>query len=234
MLNFSKRFIVQHIEKEGTLKDLLDSFRLRFEIFCREKGFLSAEDYPKSHEYDCFDHLSHHIVVRDPESAELLGTVRLVRYSREFGLPTAHHFPDLYAKLADIPLTQTYEISRLCISETYRQGFVPKEGHYRFVLLSMIKKIYHTVTALEGNYLIATMEAGMIRYLSMFGIEPIRLSDKCIEFYGQVTPCVIYIDTLLERISQKRPELYDFFMNDDHKKAAPLTLAVRAPSCVNY
>lgn len=218
MSDLYEKFTALHVEREGSGKDLLDSFRLRFDIFCREECFLAAEDYPDHHEYDDFDELSEHIVVRECESEKVVGTVRLVRHSHELGFPTAHHFSDLYTTLADVPLAETYEISRFCISPLYRQKLVPKDRLYGIVLISMMKKMYQTAVSLGGNYLIASMEPCLIRYLSMCGMESVRLSNEYIEFSGQVIPCIIHIDKALDRMSQKRPELYDFFIRDDREK----------------
>ncbi len=236
-----KRFSVLHVEGEGSRRDLQDSYRLRYEVFCCDERFLPPEDYPDRQEHDVFDALSEHIVVREQASEQLAGTVRLVRYSPERGFPTAHHFADLYTKLADLSLNKVYEISRLCISPLYRQRLVPKDGlygvesyldqadgtrpngsanqrRYPIVLLSMLKKMYQIAVSLGGSYFIASMEAGLIRYLSMCGMESVRLADEYIEFYGQVMPCLIDMDKALARMSQKRPELYEFFLHVEREK----------------
>ncbi len=233
-----EKFAVRHVESEGSDKDLMDSYRLRFDTFCHEESFLPAEDYPDHHEYDCFDELSEHIVVRECESDRLVATVRLVRHSHKLGYPTAYHFSDLYTTLADVPLAETCEISRLCISPLYRQRLVPKEGlygvesyleeidhghqndpsrrrQYPIVLILLLKKMYQTAISLGTYHLIASMEAGLMRYLSMCGMESVRLANEYIEFYGQVMPCIIHVDKALDRMSQKKPELYDFFIHDN-------------------
>jgi N-acyl amino acid synthase of PEP-CTERM/exosortase system len=238
-----ERFTVRHIEREGSLKDLQDSYRLRYEVFCREEHFLAEEDYPDQLEHDGFDELSEHIVVRENESERIVGTVRLVRYSNELGFPTAAHFSDLNTKLAQLPLAKIYEISRLCISPLYRQRLVPKDGlygvesyleetsgssqngspnrrKYPIILIYLIKKMYQIAVVSGGEYLIASMEAGLIRYLSMCGVESERLAGDYIEFYGKVMPCIIDIDKVLEKMSQKRPELYEFFIHDEKLKAS--------------
>jgi N-acyl amino acid synthase of PEP-CTERM/exosortase system len=238
MTNPYQRFRALHVEGEGSRRDLAESFRLRYAVFCREENFLPPQNYPDHYEYDSFDELSEHIIVHECTSERLAGTVRLVRYSQEWGFPTAQHFPDLYATLADLPLAEVYEISRLCISPRYRQRLEPKDGlygvesymgssdstrsngssnhrRYPIILILLLKKLYQVAVSLGGNYLIASMEAGLIRYLSMCGMESMRLTNEYIDFCGKVMPCILDINKVLARMSQKRPELHEFFLHDD-------------------
>jgi hypothetical protein len=86
---------------------------------------------------------------------------------------------------------------------------------YPIALILLIKKMRKISMSLGVNYLIASMETGLIRYLSICGIESVRLTDECIEFYGQVLPCIIDIDTTFARMSKNRPKLHQFLTSDD-------------------
>lgn len=242
MSNSSKRFTALHVETEGSRQDLEDSFRLRFEIFCRKECFIAPDNHPDGRECDRFDELSEHIIVRECESRKLAGAVRLVRYSHELGFPTARHFSHLYKKLVDLPINRIAEISRLCISPRHRHRLVQKDellggagctehacetgpsngsSHrrgYPIILLSLVKKIYHVAVSLGVDYMIASMEDGLLRYLSLWGMEPERLADAYIDFYGHVMPCIIDVDRARARMCEKRPEIYKFLVSDDDER----------------
>lgn len=232
-----ERFSTRHVEHAESSSDLLDSFRFRYEVFCLEERFLTADDYPDRYEYDQYDALSEHIGVYESRSDTLVGYVRLVKYSKGLGFPTAHHYSELYNKLSGLPLEEVYEISRLCISPMYRQLLVPKDGlygrkhdmaentdqqgdspkkgKYPIVLALLLKAIYQTSLNMGGGgFWIASMEPGLIRYLSSFGIKSVRLADDYIDFYGKVMPCLIDIDQAFLRMSETVPELYEFFVRD--------------------
>src|ERR1700730_16115236 len=77
------------------LQELLEkSYRLRYHVYCLERTFLRAEDYPQGLETDEFDRHSIHIGAVDARS-ELAGTVRIVRPS-ELGLPLFRHCTTFY------------------------------------------------------------------------------------------------------------------------------------------
>jgi N-acyl amino acid synthase of PEP-CTERM/exosortase system len=210
---------------------------MRYRIFCIDEHFLAPEDCPDQLEQDCFDAVSEHIVVRDNHSDTTAGSVRLVKYSNEFGFPTADHFPELYRKLSGFPLDKVYEISRLSISPFYRHKLVPKDGlygrenyiernngqnqnlfaehkNYPIILIFLTKAIYRLTVHMGGKFWIASMEPGLIRYLASFGMKCIHLSDDYINFGGKVIPCLWEVDKVIENISEKRPEIYEFFIHN--------------------
>jgi N-acyl amino acid synthase of PEP-CTERM/exosortase system len=236
MSECDKCFSTRNVEREGSNSDLLDSFRFRYRIFCLEENFLTADDYPDRYEYDRYDALSEHISVYESGSDALVGYVRLVRYTKNLGFPTAHHYSELYDKLSGLPLEEVYEISRLCISPMYRRLLVPIDGlydgkyypaegadrrgdspqeeKYPIVLTLLLKAMYQTSINMGGGFWVASMEPGLIRYLSKFGLKSIRLADDYIDFHGKVMPCLIGIDQAFLRMSETAPELYEFFVRD--------------------
>ena len=70
------------------------SYRLRYQVYCLERQFLRAEDYPNQLEFDEFDRDSVHVGVLDAEG-ELVGTARIVK-PNSAGLPL---LPSLHALL---------------------------------------------------------------------------------------------------------------------------------------
>ncbi|MCA1586593.1 MAG: GNAT family N-acetyltransferase, partial [Acidobacteria bacterium] len=79
---------------------LEQSYRLRYQVYCVERKFLPAENYPDQREIDAFDRYSIHVGAVDSQD-RLVGTGRVVRVNM-VGLPLFRYctiFPhetDLY------------------------------------------------------------------------------------------------------------------------------------------
>jgi N-acyl amino acid synthase of PEP-CTERM/exosortase system len=115
---------VSEIFRPMTLDDcpalLEESYRLRYQVYCLERNFLHAEDYPDQREVDEFDRDSVHVGVVE-DSGDLVGTARLVKPSGA-GLPLLRHctlYPDV-TTLDDCSHT-VVEVSRVSISRHYRR-----------------------------------------------------------------------------------------------------------------
>ncbi len=74
---------------DGQRALLEQSYRLRYQVYCLERKFLRAEDYPNGLEIDEFDRHAAHIGAIDSHG-ELAGTARVVRASEQ-GLPIFEH-----------------------------------------------------------------------------------------------------------------------------------------------
>src|SRR5260370_2326851 len=101
------------------LPELLEkSYRLRYHVYCLERRFLRADDYPQGLETDEFDRHSIHVGVVDARG-ELAGTARIVKAS-ELGLPLFRHcttFPHQTA--IDQTNPRIVEIGRLAVGRSY-------------------------------------------------------------------------------------------------------------------
>jgi N-acyl amino acid synthase of PEP-CTERM/exosortase system len=105
-------------------EDLRRAYRIRYEVFCLEKGFLRPEDYPDEEESDAFDAHALHVLASH-SSGYPAGTARLV-LNGPLGLPLLGRceLEPRYGFLADPgdPRGRGYaEISRLAVSPAYRR-----------------------------------------------------------------------------------------------------------------
>jgi len=108
-------------ENENDYKAL---HNLRYQVYCHEAHFLNPDNYPAGLEIDEFDAVSEHFLAANAASNDdIVGTVRLVRWSQHLLFPTAVYFESLLEHLGRLkfPLDSTAEISRLCISKQYRR-----------------------------------------------------------------------------------------------------------------
>jgi N-acyl amino acid synthase of PEP-CTERM/exosortase system len=100
------------------------SYRVRYQVYCIERGFLDPQDYPRELEHDAFDAHSLHLLASHRDGAPA-GTARLILHS-PLGFPLVEHceFSPTHDFLRDpdCPTLSTYaEISRLAVSKAFRR-----------------------------------------------------------------------------------------------------------------
>lgn len=92
-------------------------YRLRYRVFCLEKGWYNAEEFPSRLEQDAYDDYASHLVAQD-ETGQVLGCVRLISESRcPLGLPITSH-PYMAGQLPG----GCAEVSRLALLPQARDG----------------------------------------------------------------------------------------------------------------
>jgi N-acyl amino acid synthase of PEP-CTERM/exosortase system len=188
------------------------SQRLRYQVYCVERRFLNAEDYPNQLEFDQFDRDSVHVGVLDAES-ELVGTARIVKPNNA-GLPFLLHCTLFSHETTFAELGNTVvEISRVCINRRYTRrrsdGFsdAPGQesdehaipGHDRRrehddVFVTLVKALYHATKRMGATHWIVAIEKPLRRRIARYGL-PFQLAGPEVDYYGCVAP---YIMSLAE------------------------------------
>ena len=210
---------------------LEQSYRLRYQVYCVERQFLQADDYPNQLEIDSWDADSVHVGAID-DLGQLAATARIVKPNRD-GLPLFRHcsvFP-LVTPLDD-PGTMTVEISRVSISRRYARrpgdvllggvvvpgtdpGAAIVAGHERRrrsgePLLTLLKAGASAARSLGASHLIFAIERALQRWLTHYGF-PCRLSGPEAEYYGRVAPYIISLAELDEIILSRQFEALNDF-----------------------
>ena len=189
------------------------SQRLRYQVYCVERRFLNAEDYPNQLEFDQFDRDSVHVGVLDADD-ELIGTARIVK-PNSAGLPFLLHcslFP-LETTFAQ-PGNTVVEISRVCINRRYtrRRADVfsdapdpPASDDHAMpaydrrrerddVFVTLVKALYHATKRMGATHWIIAIEKSLRRRIARYGL-PFQLAGPEGDYYGCVAP---YIMSLAE------------------------------------
>jgi phenylacetate-CoA ligase len=185
---------------------LENSYGLRYQVYCVERKFLRAEDYPQGLEFDEFDRHSIHVGAVDSHG-ELAGTARVVKVS-ELGLPLFHHcktFPDEMAKHP--PSTRLVEVGRLSVSRSYRRRadddeygvtkpLAPGQAPNRRaemrrardgVFPTLLKALYQATKRMGATHWLAGMEKSLIHLLALQGL-PFRMIGPESDYFGLVAP----------------------------------------------
>jgi N-acyl amino acid synthase of PEP-CTERM/exosortase system len=195
---------------------LKESYALRYQVYCRERKFLPAGDYPNRLEIDEFDRHSIHIGAVDAHGA-LAGTARVVKIS-DIGLPLLRHcttfphessFHDRNARVV--------EVGRLAVSRSYKR---PDEGldaagqrrrGREDVLLTLLKALYQQTKRLGATHWLAATEVSLPRLLAQHGF-PCRAVGPEADYFGVVTPYALDLTEFDGVILSRRFPVLDQFL----------------------
>jgi N-acyl amino acid synthase of PEP-CTERM/exosortase system len=193
---------------------LEESYRLRYQVYCLERMFLPAQDYPNHLEIDDFDGHATHVGVVDADEA-LAGTARLIAFGPA-GLPILRYCtisPEARTVIDNAGNTVA-EVSRLSISRRYRrrQGDGPfgaedilgadgiavprldrRQGRGD-VFVTLVKAIYQAAKRNGVTHWLVATETSLQRLIVHLGL-PFKLVGPEADYGGPVAP---YIMSLAE------------------------------------
>ncbi len=209
---------------------LLDEvYRLRYKVYVEEWGFEKMEDHPGGIEKDEYDAHSVHFVVKRKNQSGIIGTIRMICCSDK-GFPIEKHCK-IEADLSAFDWNRFGEISRLAVSKDYRKratdsvyfdGKIVAEdaidgmfaGNRKMsndIVLGLYKCIYKESLERGNQCILAVMARGLYLLLKRVGIlfEPI---GPPVNYHGQRTPYIGKINTMLQELTRRNPDLYKEFM----------------------
>jgi len=204
------------------------SFSLRYQVYCEERGFLHAADYPDALESDEFDDYSLHFGAFNAPG-ELVGTARLV-------LPNPHAFPMFQHCTIDPACARTLgaipgivEISRLAISRRYRRRaddgdyglpvpsdsqrpspVTPDRRDEYSIVVSLFKAMYQAARRNKITHAVSAMELSLRRLLKRYHFPLEAIGPEC-DYFGPVTPFILDIDRLEHQLTRYCPDLLHEF-----------------------
>jgi N-acyl amino acid synthase of PEP-CTERM/exosortase system len=219
--------------------ELLDEvFRLRFQVYCLERGFENATEYPDGRERDDDDRRSAHFLVlyRPTRTAEemAVGTVRLILPRAGADLPVFKMLAEQERRKVGLPLGSTAEVSRFAVPRAFRRRLEEDFGNSldnasaasnatRRVLNLLNFWLIRAVvmmTASEGvTHIVAMMEPALLRLLRPLGIE-FHPMGRIVEHHGLRQPGWAAMAKVTDRIRRCRPELWELAFDD--KWGAPM------------
>jgi len=197
----TSRFELVFPRSPGQLDDV---FRLRYQVYCLERGFEPARN---GRESDRFDRFARHALVRDRANHAPVGTVRLVAPASGdslFLLPINKVCePSLFRHL---PLPRTAEISRFALSKSYRADRGVTASLLRLFLM---RGVIALSAELGLTHWCALMEPCLMRLLRATSIHFQPLGGP-VEYHGLRQPAVAVISEVLARSAREQPLFWDF------------------------
>ncbi len=209
-------------------KDLMQQiFKLRFQVYCRECGFIREEDYPECSERDEYDAQSIHFVAVNA-TGDVVGTMRIILPGALL-LPIERHCPSIQIKPDPMPGMGYAEISRLVISKQLRRRrddrmyYEPQvedkkiEGNNAEYLrrakpmaFGLYREMYQESKRRGINYWYALMEKSLWLLLRIHGFRFDCIGEE-IDVYGPVRPYLGKIPIMEQEVRRKFPKFFEYF-----------------------
>jgi N-acyl amino acid synthase of PEP-CTERM/exosortase system len=202
------------------------SYAMRYQVYCVERQFLSAQHYPLEIETDVFDQHAVHIGVLDTQDT-LVATARLVRRSED-GLPMYGHCSLLVNDpvLADAR-APVVEVSRLAVSRRYnrRKG----DEHYALeggvrgdtgekrreggeIVMTLYRALYQSSKRHGFSHWLAATERSLQRLVVRYRF-PFKQVGPETDYFGMVAPYLMSLAEFdREILSGQVPALRDFLV----------------------
>lgn len=160
--------------------------QLRYQVYCIEKKFLSADNYPDGIETDEYDQHSIHLVAISENNGKIAGTLRLILNS-EHRFPVEKHC-NLYQPIED--RKHSVEFSRLIVEKEYRKDFAIS------IMMGLSREAYRYLLKEDIEHCYAVLEVQFLRMLKRLGIQfrPIGSKEWCFNtenqsVYASVSEC---------------------------------------------
>ncbi len=223
--------LLQHFDdvfKEASATEdheLEAAFRLRYQVYCLDRGFEEATACPGGMEQDRYDGYAYHSLLRDRASNQAVGTVRLVRPGASAPswvtkLPLAEYADiDSIDELRRLPGASTAEVSRFAITRSVREilrGATDAaeqqpnvaEKLMPYMSLGLIRGLVRASMRHGITHWCLAAEPSLLRRLRNYGLH-FKDAGPLVEHRGLRQVCYADVRTLLARAEAERPEYWD-------------------------
>lgn len=224
-----------------------EAFKLRYQVYCLEKGFEDASAFPDERETDRHDRRSVHGIVGHKKTGVTAATVRLVlpdRDNPDLPFPIEQNcrtsMESSREVLRVIPRNSLAEISRFAVSKDFKRrvgeagtisGIGPDPDSYfeqdptgRRVIPHLILGLFTAIVRNSAenniNYWYAVMDVSLLRLLGRFGIKFLPLGGM-VDYHGLRQPCIGSVNEVLAGIWRKRPEVWELITENGKIWPAP-------------
>lgn len=214
-------------KKATTEEEKIEIYKLRYQVYCEEYGFLPAADHPDGLEKDEYDDFSTHFTATDNQG-NIIGTIRLIQDSK-LGLPI-EKYCGLKIDNSINSRENIAEISRLAINKIYRNrvndyycGFSLAENdvdkhqenisvhrHRLPIFLGLYKVMYRESKWMGVIQWYAVMESFLNHILMRYNFEFFQVG-QAVNYHGVRIPYSIYISQVERDLAQRKPDLFRFF-----------------------
>jgi N-acyl amino acid synthase of PEP-CTERM/exosortase system len=187
---------------------LRQAYRLRYQVYCVERQFLTGQN---GVEYDEYDEFARHAVVRWHRTGEVVGTVRLVLPKVPAGgddFPIQHVCDP--AVLRGLPRATIGEVSRFALAkQSTKQVRCMSATTCSLLRLALIQGAVRLSAEAGHTHWLAVMEPTLLRLLRATGIHFDPLGPP-VEYHGLRQPAVAELMPLLARLAEEQPVVWDF------------------------
>jgi len=230
------QFIFQKADDDEKL--MRQVYELRYQVYCKECGFIGEKDLPAKAEKDTHDPHSLHYVARDPDL--VIGTSRLV-LDNPGGFPLEKPCSGkLTIDISDYNRKKVAEISRLAISKQYRRR--KRDGLYytpdynepmsdkkqtqeamrriKPMAFGLYREMYQDCKRRGITHCLALMEKTLWLLLRMHNFVFRQIGNE-VDFYGLVSPYICDIEAAELTMYKRSPNIYNYFLDGLETKYHP-------------
>ncbi|MBI1833753.1 MAG: GNAT family N-acetyltransferase [Candidatus Andersenbacteria bacterium] len=182
-------------------------FRLRYDTYCTQLGWINPELCPNGQESDEYDPVSLHFIAL--EEGRVAGTIRLIRQSSlPFPLETA--FPKPQAEDLEVVSMEGVvagEVSRLIVS--------PRNGSPSHALcLGLIQALFRKSLHESVTHWLQAIDTKSHRVVRSLGFR-LRQYAPALHFMGSDSlPTTLKLSRCLDDFRQHNPRTFEFFSQD--------------------
>lgn len=215
------------------------SYALRFEVYCREKRFLSPADCPGGVDIDEYDASAVHLGIFGLND-QMVGTVRLV-LSDVLDFPLRRHCHYALDNIEHTSAVKVAEISRLAVSKRLLPQFIKQASAWsrdrfdvspvaagqatvrveRLLVLELYKALYQESKKQGVTHWLAAMEPSLARLLWRFRFL-FRPIGPEVDYYGSVRPYLARINQVEKLVFDANPSLFAHFVEGLDNTQRPL------------
>ncbi len=194
-------------KKVATEAEMSEIYRLRYRVYCEEKGFERPEDHPGRIECDEFDGNSIHFMASS--GGHTIGTARLILGSDK-ELPIERHCR-ITADLSGLDRSRIGEISRLAVSKECCRADngldMALGARHRVIVYALYKLIYVESRKMGFTHWLAVMSEGLHQLLKKTGVVFMPIGPA-VDYHGIRTPYLGSIKAIEAGVSRLNPELF--------------------------
>jgi N-acyl amino acid synthase of PEP-CTERM/exosortase system len=209
-----------------------EAYRLRYQVYCLETGFLDPQDFPDGLEKDEDDEWSEHYLIRHRATGTYAGTARLIL--PDLGWPERPFPTERLAQLTPAPLwvppprAGLAELSRLCVSKSFKRrqgeggtatgvgihlqdvqnGREEERRSFPHIMIALLACVMRTSVTHNITHWYGFMEVPLFRLFNWLGISWAPIGQIA-EFHGMRQPCILALPDYLAQVKQKNRELWD-------------------------
>lgn len=230
-----KQYFVFSLVNDST--EMRENFKIRYQVYCLERGFLDPKYYPEGQESDPYDAHALHVLASH-RTGHGAGTARLVLHS-SLGLPLAHHCQldppfRFLTDLSDARTRRYAEISRLAVSREFRRregdtvyGGLPRQDRAHpnsgdviaFYspndipeIVSGIYRLLYQESKRRGiTHWVVAMERSLNVMLKRMGFVFSPIGPE-VDYYGPVRPYMAEIAAIERHTYLKRPQTLRYML----------------------
>jgi N-acyl amino acid synthase of PEP-CTERM/exosortase system len=218
-----------------------ECFRLRYQVYCRERQFENPASGAAGLERDIYDDRSEHALLLHRATGISVGTVRLVRSVPTMplgSLPFHLLCNDVRAHDREfLPPHCTAEVSRFAISKERTQlafrtavemGARHRDSATRSMTILGLLRAAMEMAAINGiEYFCAVMEPALVRRLGSLAVE-FKPLGGLVDYHGRRQPCYAHIPSMAEKTRMLNPGVWA--LATDHGRLAPPLATARVPT----